>query len=61
MAGSYEGARLGPILALENLGDAAEAIHEMLWLIERTIGRNEAIRLLNAEYYPIRRKELPRR
>lgn len=60
MAGSYKMAKEAPLLLLENLGDAFEAIEEMLWLIEHGIGTDEATRLLDEEYYPMCRGEKPR-
>jgi hypothetical protein len=59
MAGSYSHVTHGFGL-IENLGDASEALHEMLWLIERGIGRKEAKRLLASEYYPMARGEQPK-
>ena len=45
MAGSYEAALWHPSL-LENMGDAGEAIEQMLWLILRGVGHEEAVRLI---------------
>ena len=59
MAGSYSHVKSGFSL-IENLGDASEAMHEMLWLIERCIGHKEAKRLLHEEYYPMARGEKPK-
>lgn len=55
MAGSYWGAHMG--LVPENGGDAIETLEEMLWLIYRCIGHEEAERLLKEEYYPMARGE----
>lgn len=57
MAGSYNAAYKGFSL-IENLGDAQEAIHEMLWLIESQIGHEIAMKLLEDYYYPMCRGEM---
>ena len=59
MAGSYRMARTGWCL-IENMGDAYEATEEMLWLIERAIGRRKAEQLLKEEWYPMLRGERPK-
>ena len=55
MAGSYAMARNGWSL-IENMGDAYEAVEELLWLVQSQIGAQEAERLLVEEYYPMRRR-----
>ena len=57
MAGSYDMAHKNVYL-LENMGDAGEAIEEMLWLIGRHIGHDKALQSLNEEYYPMVRGEM---
>jgi hypothetical protein len=59
MAGSYEHLTHGWSL-IEHMGDAHEAVEELLWLVERVIGQDEAQRLLSAEYYPMCRGEWQR-
>jgi hypothetical protein len=58
MAGSYDHL-LGGFTLIENLHDAGEALHQMLWLVERGIGRANAKQLLEDEYYPMCRGERP--
>jgi hypothetical protein len=41
------------------MGDAAEAVEQLLWLVHRAIGDREARRLLNEEFYPMVRGERP--
>lgn len=60
MAGSYEHIRGGGWLHIENMGDAYEAVEELLWLVEAKIGSAEAMAALEAEFYPMRRGELPK-
>jgi hypothetical protein len=55
MAGSYIMARKGWSL-IENMGDAYEAVEELLWLVQSQIGTQEAERLLIEEYYPMCRR-----
>jgi len=57
MAGSYSHLQSGWSL-IENMGDAYESTEELLWLVQRAIGTKEAKRLLNAEFYPMKRGEL---
>ena len=57
MAGSYEMVREAWSL-VENMGDACEAVEELLWLVQSQIGTTEAERLLNEQYYPMIRGEL---
>ena len=45
---------------IENMGDAYECVEELFWLVERAIGREEAIRLLESEFYPMARREMPK-
>lgn len=59
MAGSYEHL-FGGWRMIENMGDAAECVHELWWLVERAIGREKALELLRDEYYPMVRDERPR-
>jgi hypothetical protein len=56
MAGSYRHLLHG-FSMIENLHDAGEALHQMLWLVERSIGRANAEKLLEEEYYPMIRGE----
>lgn len=60
MAGSYEhvAGPNGGWLNIEHLGDAYEAVHEMMWLIQREIGTERAYDLLETHYYPMVRGEL---
>jgi len=60
MAGSYShlAGIEGGIDLIENMGDAKEAIEQLLWLVFRLDGGNEAERLLDSEYYPMLRGEL---
>lgn len=61
MAGSYShvAGRGGGWSLIEHMGDAYEMTEELLWLIRRTMAREEAIMLLKAEYYPMARGEKP--
>ncbi len=59
MAGSYNMARKAWSL-IENMGDANEAVEELLWLVQSQIGTKEAKRLLDKEYYPMLRGEKPK-
>ncbi len=58
MAGSYNHVLRGWSM-IENMGDAYECVHEMLWLIQRSIGTEESRRLLSDEYYRMCRGERP--
>lgn len=58
MAGSYSHILRGWSM-IENMVDAYECVEELLWLVERAIGREEATRLLENEFYPMCRGELP--
>lgn len=62
MAGSYE--HLIPTedsdggwSLIENMGDAYECVEELFWLVERGIGREKALQLLEREFYPQSREE----
>ncbi len=57
MAGSYDHVMNGFSL-IENLGDANEAITELIWLVQSEIGRKKAYKLLNTKFYPMVRGEL---
>ena len=57
MAGSYHHVLNGWSL-IENMGDAAEAVEELMWLVESQIGAKKAIELLDNEYYPVCRGEM---
>ena len=58
MSGSYSHLTHGYSM-IENMGDAEECIDELHWLVERVIGTKEAKRLLDKEYYPMIREEVP--
>lgn len=57
MAGSYDHILHGWSL-IENMGDAAEAVEELMWLVEHEIGTKKAKKLLDNEYYPMCRGEM---
>ena len=59
MAGSYRHLLSGWDL-IENMGDAYEAVEELMWLVQSQIGTDEAERLMKEQYYPMRRGEIPR-
>lgn len=59
MAGSYNHIKRGWSM-IENMGDAYECTEELFWLVERAIGRAEADRLLEKEFYPMKRGEVTR-
>lgn len=44
---------------IENMGDAYESTEELFWLVQRVIGTDEAKRLLDAEFYPMKRGDRP--
>ena len=44
---------------IENMGDAHEAVEELLWLVRRTMNHDQAMALLENEYYPMCRREKP--
>lgn len=54
MAGSYSHLQRGWSM-IENMGDAHEATEELFWLVQRAIGTKEAKRLLDSEFYPMKR------
>lgn len=56
MAGSYEHILNGWSL-IENMGDAGEAVEELMWLVQTEIGEKRAHHLLNEKYYPMCRGE----
>ena len=56
MAGSYEHL-LGGCSLIEHMGDAHEAVEQLLWLVQREIGQEKAKQLLNDVYYPMVRGE----
>lgn len=57
MAGSYNHVLRGWSL-IENMGDANEAVEELMWLVQREIGTKKAKMLLNRCYYPMCRGEM---
>lgn len=57
MAGSLQHV-MSDIDLIENLGDAKEAIGEMLWLILHTLGEPRANELLVDKFYPMNRGEI---
>lgn len=59
MAGSYSHLKHGWSM-IENMGDAHECVEELLWLVERGIGREAAKKLLDAEFYAMKRREIPK-
>lgn len=59
MAGSYSHVKGGWSL-IENMGDAHEAVQELMWLIESQIGSEKARDLLKRHYYPMCRGEKPK-
>jgi hypothetical protein len=58
MAGSYSHLKHGWSM-IENMGDAHECVEELLWLVERGIGRDAAKKLLDEEFYRMERREIP--
>ena len=42
---------------MENMGDAHECVEQLLWLVERGIGRKTATELIETEWYPMVRGE----
>jgi hypothetical protein len=59
MAGSYSHVKHGWSL-IENMGDAYEAVEQLMWLIESEIGAKKAQRLIDTKYYPMCRNEKPK-
>ena len=45
---------------IENMGDAYECVEELFWLVERAVGRENAIQFLESEFYPMIRREIPK-
>lgn len=62
MAGSYNHVmgENGRWTLVENMGDAYETVEEMAWLIARAVKHKKAVHLLESEYYPMKRGELPK-
>ncbi len=60
MAGSYRHliGKDGGWGLIENMRDAHECVEELWWLVERAIGKDEALRLLSVEFYPMMRGEI---
>ena len=59
MAGSYEHILHGWTL-IENMGDAYEAVEELMWLVQSQIGTKKAKKLLKSKFYPMSRGEMPK-
>lgn len=57
MAGSYDHILHGWSL-IENMGDAAEAVEELMWLVQSQIGTKNAKKLLISKFYPMYRGEM---
>lgn len=57
MAGSYNHVLHGWSL-IENMGDAYEAVEELLWLVQSEIGKEKANELLDSKFYPMARGEI---
>ena len=45
---------------IENMGDAYEAIEELLWLVQSQVGTDKAKQLLDTKFYPMARGEKPK-
>lgn len=59
MAGSYHHLLDdGGWSMIENMGDACECIEELFWLVERGLGRDRALALLEQEFYPMERGDI---
>lgn len=56
MAGSYEHILDGWSL-IENMGDAHEAVEQLLYLVESQIGADMATKILDRDFYPMVRGE----
>jgi hypothetical protein len=52
MAGSLQHVLDGWSL-IENMGDAQEAVHELMYLVLSEIGEEKALNILDEKYYPI--------
>ena len=59
MAGSYKHCLNGWSL-IENMGDAYEAVEELLWLVQSQIGEERAKMILDEEFNPMCRGEKPK-
>ena len=57
MAGSYHHILEGWSL-IENMGDACEAVKELMWLVEEEIGEKRAKKILHKKFYPMCRGEI---
>ena len=59
MAGSFAhvGSDDGRWSLVEDMGDAHETVEQLLWLVLRTVGRDQATTLLAEEFYPMKRHE----
>ena len=57
MAGGYDHVMSGWSL-IENMGDAYEAVEELLWLVQEGLGTEKACELLNNKYCPMRRGDI---
>ena len=57
MAGSFNHLLNGMDM-IENMGDAAEAFEQLMWVIQRTLGTEKTVELLNSEFYPMVRGDL---
>lgn len=61
MAGSYRfHLKGGDVRLLENGKDIGEAMHELIWLVERAIGIQQVELLLDSEYYPMSEGRMPK-
>jgi hypothetical protein len=59
MAGSYEHILHGWSL-IENMGDAYEAVEELMWLVQSQIGETKAKQLLAKKFYPMYNNKHPK-
>lgn len=57
MAGSYRHLLHGWAL-IENMGDAHEAVKELMWLVQSQIGTKKAKMLIESQFYPMSRGEI---
>lgn len=65
MAGSYQHLLddengKGGWSMIENMHDARMCVEQLWWLVERAIGEPAARKLLDDEFYPMEREEIPR-
>lgn len=58
MAGSMQHVLSGWSM-IENMGDAHECVEELLWLVVKYIGEEQAKRHLETLWYPMIRGEIP--